>query len=188
MSIQGIPKQHLELASLKLLPHLDAVMQFQGYKAPNFTSNYELLYASANRHQEVKVLKISAVERQRALKRDDDLDVLSLMHSLAATYKDLGQGQEAQEEVVVVEKQSAILDEDRPHTLTAMCNLAAIYKQLGQIKRAKELEVIVMEKRRAILGEDHPQTLTAMHNLAATYKQLGQAKKAEELEVLLVEK
>ncbi|KAJ7763489.1 P-loop containing nucleoside triphosphate hydrolase protein [Mycena metata] len=189
MSIQGIPKQHLELASLKLLPHLDAVMQFQGYKAPNFTSNYELLYASANRHQEAKVLKISAIERQRALKRDDDLDILSLMHSPAATYNDLGQGQEAQElEVVGAEKQRAILGEDHPHTLTAMYNLAAIYKQLGQIKRAEELEAIVMEKRRAILGEDHPQTLTAMHNLAATYKQLGQAKKAEELEVLLVEK
>ncbi|KAJ7740837.1 hypothetical protein B0H16DRAFT_1378425 [Mycena metata] len=189
MSIQGIPKQHLELASLKLLPHLDAVMQFQGYKAPNFTSNYELLYAWANRHQEAKVLKISAIERQRALKRDDDLDILSLMHSPAATYNDLGQAQEAQElEVVGVEKQRAILGEDHPHTLTAMYNLAAIYKQLGQIKRAEELEAIVMEKRRAILGEDHPQTLTAMHNLAATYKQLGQAKKAEELEVLLVEK
>ncbi|KAJ7761741.1 hypothetical protein B0H16DRAFT_1414835 [Mycena metata] len=189
MSIQGIPAIHSQIASLKLLPHVNAVMKVKDYLAPDFTSSYGLLYLWAHRHQEAKVLKISALEKHRTLKGHDELDTLHLMHNLGVTYTKLGELKQAEElQSVVLERRGAILGRDHPETLTAMYNLAVTYRKLGWPKKAEELELLVVEKRRAILGEDHPETLDAMYSLAITYWRLGQLQKAEELGVVVVEK
>ncbi|KAJ7731366.1 hypothetical protein B0H16DRAFT_203281 [Mycena metata] len=189
MSIWEIPQIDSQLASLKLLPHVDAIMQFQSYGARDFKPSYGRLYSWANRHHEAKAFKVSALERQRAFKSDDDLDILYLVNSLAITYEKLGQLKDAEElEVVVVEKRREILGDDHPETLRTMHRLAVVYRRLGQFRKAEELGAMVVEKQRTILGEGHPQTLDAMHNLAITYKDLGQPQRAEELEVVVVEK
>ncbi|KAJ7727621.1 P-loop containing nucleoside triphosphate hydrolase protein [Mycena metata] len=189
MSIQGIPNIHLQLESLKLLPHIDAIMQFKEFMAPDFSAAYGWLYFWSDRLQEAKALIISALERWRTLKGDDDLDTLYLMQSLGVTYSRLGQLKEAEElQVAVLDKRRAIVGEDHSDTLRAMHNLATTYSQLGQPQKAQELELVVVEKRNIILGEDHPETLNAMYSLAITCKELGQLHKAEELELLVAEK
>ncbi|KAJ7727611.1 P-loop containing nucleoside triphosphate hydrolase protein [Mycena metata] len=189
MSIWGIPEIHSQLASLKVLPHVDAIMQFKEFVGPDFSADYGLLYFWADRFQEAKALRVSALERWRTLKNNDNLDTLYLMHSLGVTYSRLGQLKEAEElQIVVLDRRRAILGEDHPETLKAIHNLADTYMELGQLQKAEELELVVVEKRRAILGADHRHTLSAMRNLTITYRRLGQLEKAEELGLVVVEK
>ncbi|KAJ7760933.1 P-loop containing nucleoside triphosphate hydrolase protein [Mycena metata] len=189
MSIRGIPKIYSQLASLKLLPHVDAIMQFKEFVGPDFSAAYGLLYSWARRHREAKALRISGLKRWRTLKSNNDLDTLYLIEGLGATYSKLGQLEEAEElQVMVLGRRRTILGEDHLQTLNAMHNLAITYKNLGQPQMAKELELVVLEKRRDILGADHLDTLSALQTLAHTYRELGQFQKAEELEVVVVEK
>ncbi|KAJ7700991.1 hypothetical protein B0H16DRAFT_1834326 [Mycena metata] len=111
MSIEGIPEIHSRLASLALLPHLDAVMQFKKFGGPDFREHYGLLYSWAVRHHEAKTLRTSALEKQRTLRGDNHVDTLYLMHSLAVTYFLLGQLREAEElQMVALKKQTMVLE------------------------------------------------------------------------------
>ncbi|KAJ7711879.1 P-loop containing nucleoside triphosphate hydrolase protein [Mycena metata] len=189
MSVRGIPDIHLQLASLKLLPHVDAIMQFKEIVGPDFSAADGLLYFWADRLQEAKALGISALERWRSLRNNDDLNTLHLMHGLGITYSRLGQLKEAEElQVVVLDRRRVILGEDHPETLKAVHNLADTWMELGQLQKAEKLQLVVMEKRRAILGADHRNTLSAMRNLAITYRRLGQLERAEELGLVVVER
>ncbi|KAJ7631521.1 P-loop containing nucleoside triphosphate hydrolase protein [Mycena rosella] len=186
MAIADIPWQDMQLASVKLLPHVDSLIHGNGNVKPDFRYQYGVLYWWADRFKDAEQLQLAVVQNRRDILSDDHPDTLHAMSNLASTYHELGQLKEAEElEVVVLEKQRRILGEDHPSTLKAMGDLASIYYQLGQLKEAEELEVVVLEKQRRILGEDHPDTLRAMGNLASTYDHLGRLKEAEELEVVV---
>ncbi|KAJ7657078.1 P-loop containing nucleoside triphosphate hydrolase protein [Mycena rosella] len=189
MAIADIPWQDMQLASVKLLPHVDSLIHGNGNVKPDFCYQYGVLYWWADRFKDAEQLQLAALEDRRDILDEDHPDTLLAMGDLASTYYQLGQLKEAEElGVVVLEKWRKILGEDYPDTLHAMGNLASTYRQLGQLKEAEELEVVVLEKQRKILGEDHPETLHAMGNLASTYHKLGQLKEAEELEVVVLEK
>ncbi|KAJ7640180.1 P-loop containing nucleoside triphosphate hydrolase protein, partial [Mycena rosella] len=188
MAIADIPWQDMQLASLKLLPHVDSLIRGNGNVTPDFRYEYGRLYRWADRLKDAEQLQLAVVQNRRDILSDDHPDTLRAMSDLAATYHKLGQLKEAEElGVVVLEKQRKILGEDHPDTLHTMCNLASTYYQLGQLKQAEELGVVVLEKQRKILGEDHPDTLLAMGNLASIYHQLGQLKETEELDVVVLE-
>ncbi|KAJ7221404.1 hypothetical protein GGX14DRAFT_429582, partial [Mycena pura] len=60
------------------------------------------------------------------------------MANLAATYRYLGQFEEAKElEVLVLEQRKKLLGDHHLYTLTAMANLAATYRNLAQFDKAK---------------------------------------------------
>ncbi|KAJ6547973.1 hypothetical protein DFH09DRAFT_632327 [Mycena vulgaris] len=189
MSISGIPTQDMQLASLKLLPHVDSLLRGNTNMSPDFRSDYGRLYFYADRLKDAAQLHLAILEHRRSVLGEDHLDTLSAMGALAVPYNELGKLQEAEElQVAVLEKQRKILGEDHPETLCAMENLASTYGQLGKLQEAKELGVVVLEKQRKILGEDHLETLRAMGNLASTYHRLGKLQEAEELEVVVLEK
>ncbi|KAJ6521296.1 P-loop containing nucleoside triphosphate hydrolase protein [Mycena vulgaris] len=189
MSIRGILHQDRQLASLKLLPHVDSLLGGTLNINPDFRTTYGWLYFHADRLKDAEQLYLVVLEHQRSVMGEDDLETLRAMEALASTYSQQGNYKEAEElEVLVLEKQRKILGEDHLDTLWTMGNLAWTYHQLGKLKEAKELEVVVLEKRRKILGEDHPETLLSMGNLASTYHNLGKLKEAEELKVVVLEK
>ncbi|KAJ7149985.1 hypothetical protein C8R46DRAFT_506699 [Mycena filopes] len=190
MSIFQIPEVDLQLTSLELILHIDAIMlSGQPSTAPDFRIQNALIYSWAGRHQEAKTLKLAVLEKQQLLQDDEGLDTLSAMHTLAATYIELGEFHKAKAlQVAVVEKRSRILGDSNPETLSAMQNLSITLWSLGQFQKAEELERTVLEKRTAVLGEDHPDTLKAMYNLAGSYSSLGQFDKAEALGLQMVEK
>ncbi|KAJ7637426.1 hypothetical protein B0H17DRAFT_502764 [Mycena rosella] len=190
MAIADIPWQDMQLASVKLLPHVDSLIHGNGNVNPDFRREYGELYRWADRLKDAEQLQLAVLEDRRDILGDDHPDTLHAIDNLASTYYRLGQLKEAKQlDVAVLEKRRKILGEDHPDTLLAMGSLASTYHQQGQLKEAEELGVVVLEKQRKILGENHPDTLKAMGNLASTYSNLGQLKEAEELgEVVVLEK
>ncbi|KAJ6547732.1 hypothetical protein DFH09DRAFT_634051 [Mycena vulgaris] len=189
MSISGIPDHEMQLASLKLLPHVDSLLHGNLDIRPDFRRKYALLYYHAERMKDAEELQLAVLEHQRSVMGEEHPDTLHAMGSLASTYSQQGKHKEGEElQFVVLEKQRKILGEDHPGTLLTMGNLASTYHDLGKLQEAEELESVVLEKRRKILGEDHPGTLLTMGNLASTYHDLGKLQEAEELESVVLEK
>ncbi|KAJ7765954.1 hypothetical protein DFH07DRAFT_938853 [Mycena maculata] len=189
MSISTMTGNYLQLASLWLLPHIDALLQGGTQTTPDFNYEYGSIYNFSGRYQRAADLHTDLLMRQREILGKDHLNTLQTMVYLATTYRELGRFKEAGElDVSVLEKQRQLLGEDHPDTLHAMGSLACTYYALGKLKEAEELEVVVLEKQRQLLGEDHPDTLHAMGSLALTYHDLGKLKEAEELEVVVLDK
>ncbi|KAJ6484606.1 P-loop containing nucleoside triphosphate hydrolase protein [Mycena sanguinolenta] len=185
-SIREIPEHDMLLASLKLVSHVDSLIQ---HFSINYGWQYAKIYRHAGRYADAKELQIIEVENQRKLYGPDGLDTLTAMNNLANTYHRLGQFEEAEKlQVEVLEKRRRLLGEDNLDTVMAMNNLAVTYNELGRFEDAIKLKVIVLEKCKKLLGDDHPRTLDAMHNLALTYHDLEQFEEAAKLAVVVAEK
>ncbi|KAJ7842310.1 hypothetical protein B0H13DRAFT_2286752 [Mycena leptocephala] len=189
MSIAEIPDEHQQLASLRLISHVDSLRHGNQQAVVDFGARYGMIYYYAGRFEEAKGLYLAVLEKRTQVLGGDHPDTLRAMRNLASTYRVLGEFHKAEElEVAVLEKQKRILGDDHPHTLEAMGNLAITYQHLGKFHRAEELIVVVLEKQKQIFRDDHPATLRAMGNLASTYHKLGNFQKAEELDVVVLEK
>ncbi|KAJ6450515.1 P-loop containing nucleoside triphosphate hydrolase protein [Mycena sanguinolenta] len=189
MSIKEIPNQDIELSSLRLVSHVNSLMQVISELTTNFSTQYANIYYYAGQYTKAAELAAAELERCRKYSGDDNPDTLLAMHSLALTYNNLGQLVEAEKlYVVVLEKQKKLLGDDHLQTLHTMYNLAITYDNLGQFEEAKKLEIEVLEKRQKLLGDDHLETLRAMHNLAMSYDKLGQFEEAKKLKMEVLEK
>ncbi|KAJ7791562.1 hypothetical protein B0H13DRAFT_2689848 [Mycena leptocephala] len=189
MSISGIPYDHRQLASLRLISHIDSLRHANQQMIVDFGLQYGMIYWDVGRYEEAKEFELAALEKRKQVLGVDHPDTLWAMGNLAATYNHLGKFQQAEElEVVVLEKRKQVLGDGHPDTLRAMGNLASTYQKLGQFHKAEELKVVVLEKQKHILGDDHPDTLWTMGSLAATYHCLGKFQQAEELAVVVLEK
>ncbi|KAJ6484623.1 hypothetical protein C8R45DRAFT_1075104 [Mycena sanguinolenta] len=185
-SIWEIPNHDMQLASLRLVAHVDSLIKDFPTK---FGWQYATIYRHVGRYAEAKELRIIEVEKQRKLYGEDGLNTLTAMNNLADTYRLIGQFKEAEKlQVEVLEKRRRLLGEDNLDTVIAMHNLAATYHNLGRFEDAIKLKVIVLEKRKKLLGDDHPETLSAMYNLALTYHKLEQFEEATKLYLAVVEK
>ncbi|KAJ7840633.1 hypothetical protein B0H13DRAFT_2210249 [Mycena leptocephala] len=188
MSIAEIPDEHQQLASLRLISHVDSLRHGNQQMIVDFGGQYGMIYYHAARYEEAKGFGLAVLEKQKQVLGDNHSDTFQAMANLASTYQKLGQFHKAEQlEVVVLEKRKQVLGDDHPDTLLAMGNLASTYQKLGKFHRAEELKVAVLEKRKQVLGDNHPYTLRAMGNLASIYHSLGQSDKAEELEVVVLE-
>ncbi|KAJ7802120.1 hypothetical protein B0H13DRAFT_2497041, partial [Mycena leptocephala] len=166
MSIAEIATDHEQLASLRLIPHVDSLRHGNQQAVVDFGTQYGMIYYYAGWSEEAKELNLAVLEKQKQVLGHDHPDTLWTMGNLASTYKHLGKFQQAEElEVVVLEKRKQVLGDEHPETLRAMGNLASTYNHLGKFQQAEELEVVVLEKRKQVLGDDHPDTLLTMSNL-----------------------
>ncbi|KAJ7850237.1 hypothetical protein B0H13DRAFT_54989 [Mycena leptocephala] len=189
MSIEEIPHDHRQVASLRLISHINSLRSVKQDVMVDIGSQYGIIYYYTGQYEEAKRLYLAQLAKQKQVLGDDHPHTLWVMEYLALTYGGLGQYKQAEElQVVVLEKQMQVHGDDHPDTLLAMGNLAATYQKLGKFHKAKELQVVVLEKQKQVLGDDHPDTLLAMGNLAATYQKLGKFHKAEELKVVVLEK
>ncbi|KAJ6459253.1 hypothetical protein C8R45DRAFT_1221413 [Mycena sanguinolenta] len=185
-SITEIPNHDMQLASLRLVSHVDFLIK---NFSTNFGWRYAALYHHAGRSADAKELQIIEVENQRKLYGPDGLVTLRAMHNLAITFARLGQFEEAEKlKVEVLEKQRRLLGEDDLDTVSAMHTLAATYNRVGRFEEMEKLQVMVLEKRKKLLGDDHPDTLDAMYNLALTYHNLERFEEAAKLYIAVVEK
>ncbi|KAJ7870703.1 hypothetical protein B0H13DRAFT_2280573 [Mycena leptocephala] len=188
MSIEEIPKHHRQLASQRLLSHVNSLRHGNQQVVVDFGGQYGIIYFHAGWYEDAKELELAVLEKRRQVLGDAHPDTLRAMANLASTYSHLGKSHKSEElEVVVLEKRKTVLGDDHPDTLWTMGNLASTYWHLGKFQQAEELQVVVLEKQKHVLGNDHPDTLQAMGNLASTYRSLGQSDKAEELEVVVLE-
>ncbi|KAF8128828.1 P-loop containing nucleoside triphosphate hydrolase protein [Mycena galopus ATCC 62051] len=189
MSILAIPYKDLELTSLRLVSHVDSLVQAMSIEVSKFGLQYAILYYHAGWLTAAQGLGEFVVQKLQKLHGDDHGDTLWAMNNLALTYCDLGQFQEAEKlQLVVLEKRRKLLGDDHLDTLWVMNNLANTYHNLGRFQEAEKLQLVVLEKQRKLLGDDHLKTLSAMNNLAATYDNLGRFSEAEKLKVVVLEK
>ncbi|KAJ7861336.1 hypothetical protein B0H13DRAFT_2282464 [Mycena leptocephala] len=189
MSIKEIPYVHQQLASLRLISHIDSLRNGNQQMIVDFGVQYGRVYYHAGRFEEAEGLCLAVLEKQKQVLGDGHPDTLQTMADLASTYGHLGRLHKAAElGVVVLEKRKQVLGDGHPDTLRAMGNLAATHWHLGKFQEAEELQVVVLEKRKPVLGDDHPDTLRHMGNLASTYHSLGKFQRAEELEIVVLEK
>ncbi|KAJ7692002.1 hypothetical protein B0H16DRAFT_1486594 [Mycena metata] len=216
MYITKIPENEIELASVRLIPHVVLLKFVNPDGVADFRKAFWDIYYNAGKFKDTQDIAEQVLKKSQLLLGEDHPHTLLVMGNLASTYFRLGKSQKAEGlQVLVLEKHTKLLGEDHPHTLLAMGNLASIYSKLGKsqesrgaefssagethqtpgrrsprhtFQKAEELKVLVLEKRTKVLGEDHPGTLLAMGNLASTYSKLGKSQKAERLQVLVLEK
>ncbi|KAJ7927274.1 hypothetical protein B0H13DRAFT_2556647 [Mycena leptocephala] len=189
MAIFEIPDLDIQLASLRLLPHVESVLRVNREFSPDFRSEYGLVCDQAGRYTEAESLQMAVLDKKQQLMGDNHPDTLRIMGDLAITYHKLGQLTKAEEiMVVMLEKQKQLLGDTHLATLFTMSHLTITYKRLKQLTKAEEFEVVVLEKRKQLQGDDHPHTLHTMGNLAATFRELKEFTKAEELELTVLEK
>ncbi|KAJ6450510.1 hypothetical protein C8R45DRAFT_1083926 [Mycena sanguinolenta] len=189
MSINEIPEKDIKLSSLRLVSHIDSLMQAIPELTIHFSMQYANIYYYAGQYTKAEELEAREVERRRKCSGDDHPDTLRAMHSLAITYDNLGQFEKAEKlYAAVLEKQKKFLGNDHLDTLHTMLSLATTYDNLGQFEEAKKLKIEVLEKRQKLLGDEHPDTLHTMHNLAVSYDNLGQFEEAKKLKIEVLEK
>ncbi|KAJ7231952.1 hypothetical protein C8J57DRAFT_1480776 [Mycena rebaudengoi] len=180
--------QEDQLFTMRLLPHINTVLQTDSQLATKFLYPYCQVYYETGNFQRAQELCEQLVENVRFTLGAEHSDTLIAMAYLATIYQHLGKLEDAEElQVVVLERRRQILGSEHPDTLTAMANLATIYQHLGKLADAEELQVVVLERRRQILGSEHPDTLTAMANMATIYQHLGKLADAEELQMAVLE-
>ncbi|KAJ7721998.1 hypothetical protein B0H16DRAFT_1473571 [Mycena metata] len=178
MSFAELPSEDQQLASLRLISHVDSLRHVNQQVVIDF-----------GRYEEAKDLGVVVVERETQLLGVDHPDTLWGMGNLASTYFHLGKFQQVEElETVVLAKRKQVLGDDHPETLCSISNLAATYRNLHNYHKAEELGVIALEKRKQVLGDAHPDTLLTMAELALIYAKLNMFHKTEELHFVVLEK
>ena len=132
-----------------------------------------------NYEEALRVLR-ELVEDQAQRLSEDHPDRLVSEHSLACTYREMGQMDQAVKLLQHVVKVQGNLAEDHPDRIGSQHELATAYIANGKIDEAVELlehVVIVREK----LAEDHPEQLASQHALGRAYLANGQIEEATEL-------
>ncbi|KAJ6511125.1 P-loop containing nucleoside triphosphate hydrolase protein [Mycena sanguinolenta] len=189
MSIEEIPEHDMTLASLRLVSHVDSLMQVIPKLTTNFQEQYARTYYYVGQYTKAETLQLSETERCRKCSGDDHPDTLRAMHRLAMTYNILGRDKEAEKlYTTVLAMQKKLLSDGSPQTLYTMHALADTYDNLGQFEEAQKLKIEVLEKRQKLLGDDHLDTLDTMNNLATSYDNLGQFEEAKKLKIEVLEK
>ncbi|KAF7357145.1 FabD/lysophospholipase-like protein [Mycena sanguinolenta] len=188
-SIMQLQDKDREMASLRLISHVQFFMQAAPDADDKFHQHYANVHREAGHYATAMELDIRTLDKRRKLLGDDHKQTLQAMYNLAITYDDLGQFDKAKElAAAVLGKRRQLLGDDHLGTLWAMNNLATIHQHLGQFEKAKELRIGVLEVWKNLLGDDHWETLAAMNNLGGTYIHLDQLQEAEKLLDLVVEK
>ncbi|KAJ7754798.1 hypothetical protein B0H16DRAFT_1541826 [Mycena metata] len=189
MSIDQIPEEDIELASISLLPHIYPLLRGDHLVTPDFRAHYGRVLYYGGKYTEASKLLADVAEKQRKLNGDDHPQTLLALENLALTFHSLGQFNEAAElQSKVLAKRQRDLGEGHQDTVLAMNNLALTYRWLGRYKEAEELQILTLEKQRKIKSVDHSTTLHAMHDLALISRSRGKFRVAEELQVLILEK
>ncbi|KAJ7921628.1 P-loop containing nucleoside triphosphate hydrolase protein, partial [Mycena leptocephala] len=147
MAVFEIPVQDRQLASLRLLPHVESVLQVNRGFSPDFRSEYALVYNQAGKYTEAADLRMAVLEKRKQLLGEDHPDTLIAMANLAVTYWGLKEFKKAEKlQVVVWEKRKQLLGDDHPDTLRAMRNLASTYRSLGKQTKAEDLERLLKKQ------------------------------------------
>ncbi|KAJ7823129.1 hypothetical protein B0H14DRAFT_1312600 [Mycena olivaceomarginata] len=87
MSIRTIPESDRQLASLRLIAHVDTLMQGTSVATSDFRMEYADVLYYAGRYRESRDLQMVRVENKRKTLGDDHPATLLAMNNLAITYK-----------------------------------------------------------------------------------------------------
>ncbi|KAJ7853125.1 P-loop containing nucleoside triphosphate hydrolase protein [Mycena olivaceomarginata] len=211
ISIIEIPEQDRLLASLKLVSHVESIIQVGQYtkaealnvaelakRRKTFRNNHlntlqimadlATIYKKQGRLGGAEELDLLVLEKRRRLLGNNHPATLEAMFNLAITYDNQSRFEDAKNlAVTVVQGRKELLGDDHLDTIHAMQYLAIIHINLGKFAEAEKLQVVVLKNQRNFLGDSHPRTLDAMHNLAITYNKLGRFEEAKSLQLLVLE-
>jgi CHAT domain-containing protein len=108
-----------------------------------------------------------------------NIDTLTSLNDLAATYQKLGRLSEA---LPLLEKNYRLMQEvpgaKHHDTLRSLNNLAGIYQDLGRLSEALPLYEKNYRLSQEVLGAKHLHTLKSLNNLAIIYQNLGRLSEA----------
>ncbi|KAJ7248842.1 P-loop containing nucleoside triphosphate hydrolase protein [Mycena haematopus] len=189
MSILDISSTEIQHASLRLLPHADALLHEETNIAPDIKEAYGRVYYTMGQAKKAEQLYSGALDNRRRTLGEDHLQTLMVMTHLAATYRKLGKLEEAEKlQILTLDKLKKMWGDAHPDTLQAAASLAVIYQKLGKLREAEELQVVVVEKLHELMGPEHPDTLKTMAATAITYQKLGKLREAKQLRIEILEK
>ncbi|KAF8177175.1 hypothetical protein K438DRAFT_1939194 [Mycena galopus ATCC 62051] len=119
MSIVEIPTDDRPRASLKLVSHVDSLLQAVPEEISRFGLQYADIYYYAGQSTEAMKLDINTLGKRRDILGSDYPDTLTAMNNLAWNYHCLGRFEDAEKlQLVVLEKWRQILSDEHPDTLT----------------------------------------------------------------------
>ncbi|KAJ7105219.1 hypothetical protein C8R44DRAFT_858607 [Mycena epipterygia] len=186
MSISVMPQKNMVLESLRLLPHVDALLHGNMHITPEFQLEYGRIYHYVQNYRQAETINIAELTRRRNILGIDHLETLTVMADLGSAYQNLGKFEEAEKlQLVVLEKRRNMLGEDHRDTQIAMNNLAITYRSLNKWREGEELLVRVVGEQNGLLCDDQ---LVAMNNLGMTYYSLGKLVEAEAAQVVVLNK
>ncbi|KAJ7627013.1 P-loop containing nucleoside triphosphate hydrolase protein [Roridomyces roridus] len=197
MSIAGLTDAEKESANLRLLPHVDALLETD-HGPPDFHLEFARVYYHTGRPRKEEALYAAVLEKRTILLGESHSDTLEIMGNLSWTYHKLGQYAKAEQlQTVLLDTRSESLGVEHPDTLRTMANLASTYHHLGWLSKAEELGARVLEQQKKICGEDHlgsgkaawdVDTLEAMANMTLIHLALGELEEARRCAVVTAEK
>jgi hypothetical protein len=128
ISIIEIPEQDRLLASLKLVSHVESIIQVIPQQNRNYQQEYAAVYYQVGQYTKAEALNIAELAKRKKTFRNDHLNTLQIMADLATIYKKQGRLGGAEElDLLVLEKRRRLLGNNHPATLEAMFNLAITY-------------------------------------------------------------
>jgi hypothetical protein len=112
MGITEIPDQDIQLQTLRLLPHLDALLQGDITLVPDFRSEYARIYRHGGKYNKAARLEVVVLDQRRTCLGEDHIETLRAMANLGETYWNQGQLDEARKlQEVALEKTRHIMGE-----------------------------------------------------------------------------
>ncbi|KAJ6515432.1 hypothetical protein C8R45DRAFT_919478 [Mycena sanguinolenta] len=189
MSILDISSTEIQHASLRLLPHVDALLQGEANIAPDIREAYGRVYYTMGQAKKAEQLYTVVFENRERLLGKNHPQTLIAMSQLAATYRKLGELEKAEKlQILALGKLKKLWGDMHQDTLQATANLAVIYQKQGKLREAEELQVGAVERLRKLMGSEHPETLKTMAATAITYQKLAKLQEAKLLQVEILEK
>jgi serine/threonine protein kinase/tetratricopeptide (TPR) repeat protein len=126
------------------------------------------VFTNLGLYKQAEPLLKNALETQRRVLGNDNLETLKTIHQLANMYWFLNRVEDAESLYLeYAEANGRLLGKEHPETLKAAWEMASLYHSQGRYSDAETLARRTLEAQRRVLGSEHPDTIASMHNLAS---------------------
>ena len=128
------------------------------------------VFTNLGLYKQAEPLLKKALETQRRVLGNDNLETLKTIHQLANMYWFLNRVKDAEPLYLeYAEANGRLLGKEHPETLKADWEMASLYHSQGRYSDAEKLTRRTLEAQRRVLGNEHPDTIASMHNLAGIF-------------------
>jgi eukaryotic-like serine/threonine-protein kinase len=147
------------------------------------------VYTSLAMYAEAEPLLLHALQTQRRIQGNDNLETLKTANQLANLFWYQGKFQSAEPLYLeVVEGRRKLLGDEHPDTLKANYDLGSLYALQKRWADAERVISKTIAIQRRVLGPEHPDTLGSMGNLQSVYVGQRRYPEAEKIAVTVLDR